>query len=87
VIEIDRDELAAVAGGETSQQSVNAGLVSVSSTRTNYATCIENVKEQTAQQYPSTRPWYNPFATDTNAGPRAQATMQNMRDVCGLPPS
>ena len=87
MIELAPELLACVVGGDTSGHDVSTPIFSASNRQTDYSRCIDTVRSQTAQQYPSTRPWYNPFATDTNAGPRAQATMDNMRKYCGLPPS
>lgn len=89
MIELGREALADVTGGETSNTTASLGPLSYSSSRTNYATCVDNVKAQTAQQYPSTVKWYNPttWGSDGNAASRSQATMQNMRNVCGLPPA
>lgn len=85
MIEIAPDQLAGVTGGDSSTTSANAPLVSYQHTRSDYAKCVDTVKDQTAQQYPSTK-FLGIFGTDHNAGPRAQATMDNMRNVCGLPP-
>lgn len=87
MIELAPELLASVVGGDTSERGVSTPIFSASNRQTDYSKCLDTVKSETAQQYPSTRPWYNPFATDTNAGPRAKATMENMRNVCGLPPS
>ncbi len=78
--------LAAVTGGGSSSTSANAPLVSYEQKRSDYAKCVDTVKDETAQQYPSTK-FLGVFGTDRNAGPRAQATMDNMQKVCGLPPS
>jgi hypothetical protein len=89
VIELGREMLAAVTGGDTSTNTTSVGPVSYSQTRTDYAKCVDNVTSQTAAQYPSTVKWYNPFTwgSDGNAAARGQATMQNMRTTCGLPTS
>ena len=86
MIEIDLDALAGVNGGERSTQTVTTPLAAVTQSDTNYKRCVDEVVRQTAVQYPSTKPWWNPFATDTNEVPRAVATMDNMRATCGLPP-
>ena len=85
MIEIGRDALCGVTGGERSTTTVATPLASVTQSDTNYKTCVDRVVRETAAQYPPTNTW-NPFAEDTNAGPRAQATMENMRATCGLPP-
>ncbi len=79
------DLLAAVTGGGESSTSASGPLVSYQSTRSDYAKCVDTVKQESAQQYPSTK-FLGLFGTDRNAGPRAQATMDNMRNTCGLPP-
>jgi hypothetical protein len=82
---IDLDRLVAVTGGAGSTTTVNFPLGSVSRTNSDYKTCIDRVQQQTATQYPSTASWWNPFSSDTNAGPRASATIKNMVTTCGLP--
>lgn len=85
MIALSLDQLATVTGGESSTTNASVPGASYSQTRSDYATCVDTVKDQTAQQYPSTK-FLGLFGTDTNAGPRAQATMDNMRNVCGPPP-
>jgi hypothetical protein len=87
VIELARELLAAVVGGDTSERGFSVPLFSLTNRQTDYSRCVDQVVAQTAQQYPSTWHWYWPFGSDRNATPRAQATMDNMRRVCGLPPS
>jgi len=84
---IDRSVLAAVCGGDSST-SITVGPVSAATSETNYKACIDRVTQLTAQQYKDTRLWIGPFAfgTDTNEGPRAEATMRNMASICGPPP-
>ncbi len=85
MIALSLGELASVTGGGSSTESAGIPGASYNRTRSDYATCVDNVTQQTAQQYPSTK-FLGVFGEDRNAGPRAQATMRNMRDVCGLPP-
>jgi hypothetical protein len=80
------DLLDLVTGGGNSTSRIGVPGASYSSSTTDYKRCVDTVVAQTAAQYPSTKPWYNPFATDTNAGPRGAATIANMRSTCGLPP-
>ena len=82
---IELARLAEVVGGEQSTAGVSIPGASVQASQSDYAKCVDNVVQQTAQQYPPNKGW-NPFGPDANAGPRATATMKNMRDVCGLPP-
>ncbi len=84
---IDLDQLASVIGGSGSTTTTTFPLGSVSQTNSDYKNCIDRVQQQTAAQYPSTRSWWNPFSTDTNAAPRGAATMKNMVSTCGFPPS
>lgn len=81
------DLLAGVHGGDQSTVSGGVPGVQYSSSQSDYAKCVDTVRDNTAAQYPSTKPWYNPFATDTNAAPRGAATIENMRKTCGLPPA
>ena len=85
-MEIDLDLLATVIGAGDNTTEINAGPFQYRSSTTDYATCVGAVQGATRAQYPDTRPWYNPLATDTNAGPRAQATMDNIRTTCGPAP-
>ena len=89
MIELGREMLAAVIGGDTSTTGGSVGPVSWQQRTTDYAKCVDTVRSQTAQQYHSTVKWYNPFTwgSDGNAAARGQATMQNMRSTCGLPPA
>jgi hypothetical protein len=90
VTPLDRDVLVAVCGGDDSTTNVSVGPVSYASTASDYRTCTDVVTRMTAEQpqYKDTRTWIGPFAfgTDTNAGPRAEATMRNIATVCGPPP-
>jgi len=84
-------ELATVFGGQGPNQTTSdGGIVSSTTTRSNYGYCVDQVKQQTAEQYKDTRPsilgFPLPFTTDDNATARANATMQNMVAVCGQPP-
>lgn len=78
--------LAGVTGGGSSGTSVHGPGFSYEHRRSDYGKCIDTVKDETAKQYPSTK-FLGLFGEDKNARPRAQATMHNMHDVCGLPPS
>jgi hypothetical protein len=51
-----------------------------------YARCVERVVAGEQARLPSTRPWWNPLATDTNSAPRATATLDRIRRECGKPP-
>jgi|HubBroStandDraft_6_1064221.scaffolds.fasta_scaffold42370_4 hypothetical protein len=82
---IDLDRLASVIGGAGSTTTTTFPLGSLSKQTSDYKTCIDRVQQQTAAQYPSTASAWNPFSTDTNAAPRAAATMKNMVTTCGLP--
>jgi hypothetical protein len=53
---------------------------------TEYARCVDRVVAGERAQQPSTAPWWNPFATDNNESPRAKATLDRVRNECGLPP-
>jgi hypothetical protein len=77
-------ELAGVTGGESSS-TTTLPFCELSSTTSDYRDCLGQVQQATSAQSPSTGSWWNPFGTDTNAGPRATALLQNMRETCGLP--
>jgi len=79
-------QLDAVLGGAGSTTTVDGPFYHRSTTTTDYKACVDQVVRSTAEQYPSTASWWNPWSTDTNAGPRAAATVANMRKTCGLPP-
>ncbi|MGE5181762.1 MAG: hypothetical protein ACM31C_06855 [Acidobacteriota bacterium] len=85
MIALSLGALASVTGGGSSSDSGSIPGASYQHTRSDYATCVDHVTQQTAQQYPSTK-LLGVFGQDRNAAPRAEATMRNMRDVCGLPP-
>jgi hypothetical protein len=76
-----------VLGGAGSTTTTELPLYRRSTTTSDYKSCIDQVVRTTAEAYPSTASWWNPWSTDTNAGPRAAATVRNMRQTCGLPPS
>lgn len=79
--------MASVVGAGESRTTVRGPGFSYSSTRTDYQACVDAVTKTTAAQYPSTTPWWKPWGTDANAGPRASATQTNIRDICGRPPT
>jgi hypothetical protein len=83
---IHDDQLATVAGAGESSVSVDTPLARGQVTTSDYAKCVDTVVDQTAKQYPSTK-WFGIFGNDDNEKPRAQATLENMRKVCGLPPA
>ena len=84
---IELELLAGVAGGAgTNSSTLRVGPFSATRTQSDYRYCVDTIKEATAQQYPSTKPWWNPFATDRNASPRAKATIDNIGATCGPPP-
>ena len=86
MIALDAAELAFVLGGDNSTTTVQVpGVASFSSRQSDYQLCVDTVSRMTRQQYPDTR-WLGLFGRDRNAGPRAEATMRNMREVCGTPP-
>jgi hypothetical protein len=76
-----------VSGGAATTTTTEAPFYRRTTTTSDYKACVDQVKQSTAQQYPSTASWWNPWSTDTNAGPRGQATIENMRNTCGLPPA
>jgi hypothetical protein len=81
------DRLDAVVGGANTTSTTQAPFYSNTTSTTDYKSCIDQVARTTADKYPSTASWWNPWSTDTNAGPRADATVANMRSTCGLPPA
>ena len=76
-----------VTGGAASTTTTELPFYKRTTTTSDYKACVDQVKQSTADQYPSTASWWNPFSSDSNAGPRAQATVENMRNTCGLPPA
>jgi hypothetical protein len=80
-------ELEAVLGGAGSTTTVEGPLYRRSTTTSDYKACIDQVVKTTAEKFPSTASWWNPWSTDTNARPRTDATIANMRSTCGLPPA
>lgn len=84
---ITLDELAFVTGGGTSTTEVTTPVGGYRSTRSDYGTCVDTVRREVGRQYPDSRPWYQFWGTDQNAGPRTRATLDGMRGTCGLPPS
>ena len=85
MIALETADLAFVLGGDNSTTTVQIPGASYSNRQSDYQLCVDTVTRMTAQQYPDTR-WLGLFGRDRNAGPRAQATMRNMREVCGTPP-
>jgi hypothetical protein len=86
VIALDLAELAFVIGGDNSTTTVQIPGASYSNRQSDYQLCVDTVTRMTAQQYPDTRWFFGLFGTDRNKGARAEATMRNMREVCGTPP-
>ncbi len=86
---IDLDQLASLIGGSGSTAATTFPLGSVVTDEQRLQELHhDRVQQQTAAQYPSTRSWWNPFSTDTNAANRGgAATMKNMVSTCGFPPS
>ncbi|HEY1813872.1 MAG TPA: hypothetical protein VGG74_16080 [Kofleriaceae bacterium] len=80
-------QLDTVLGGAGTTTTVDGPLYHRSTTNSDYKSCIDQVVKSTAEKYPSTASWWNPWSVDSNAGPRADATVRNMRSTCGLPPS
>jgi hypothetical protein len=76
-----------VVGGAGSTTTTEAPFYKRTTTTSDYKACVDQVVKSTTDQYPSTASWWNPWSTDTNAGPRAKATVDNMRSTCGLPPA
>ena len=85
IVALAVDELALVLGGDSSSTQVRVPGASYETRTSDYQTCVETVTQLTRQQYPDTR-WFGIFGTDRNAGPRAAATLKNLREVCGTPP-
>lgn len=85
MIAIDADLMAFVFGGETSGTTVQVAGARYSTARSDYQTCVDTVTQLTREQYPDTR-WFGLFGTDRNARRRADATLGNLREVCGPPP-
>ncbi|HEY5922866.1 MAG TPA: hypothetical protein VIV11_14405 [Kofleriaceae bacterium] len=85
MIGLDLAVLDTVIGGEQSSTQVQVPGASYSSSTSDYRHCVDTVTRMTAQQYPDTR-WFGFIGRDRNAGQRAEATMRNMREVCGPPP-
>lgn len=85
MIALSGDDLAFVVGGDSSSTEIHLPGASYETRRSDYETCVAAVTDLTRQQYPDTR-WFGIFGTDTNAGPRADATLKNLREVCGTPP-
>jgi hypothetical protein len=71
---IGLDQLSDVCGAATRSQTA-------------YAQCSERVIANERNRLPSTRPWWNPLATDGNEPARAKATLDRVRTECGLPPA
>jgi hypothetical protein len=86
---IDHTQLVTVVGGADNSTSVDTPIVSVSSTRSNYGTCLTTAADLVAQQYPDTRPHIGPvplpFTTDDNQAARAAATVDTAIKMCGQP--
>jgi hypothetical protein len=76
-----------VTGGAGTTTTTEAPFYKRTTTTSDYKACVDQVKQSANEQYPSTASWWNPWSTETNAGPRAQATVENMRKTCGLPPA
>jgi hypothetical protein len=76
-----------VTGGAGTTTTTEGPLFKTTTTTSDYKACVDQVKQSAWDQYPSTAQWWNPWSTDTNAAPRAQTTVTNMRNVCGLPPA
>jgi hypothetical protein len=84
---IELDLLACVTGGDSSTTRVETPIGSVSSSKTDYQTCVDKASQLAADRYPSTRN-LNPttwFAPDGNAGARAEQTRSNIVEMCGRP--
>ena len=84
---ITLSQLVAVVGGAGSTTTTEVPFYRRSTTTSDYKACVDQVVRTTAEAYPSTASWWNPWSTDTNARPRAEATVANMRSTCGLPPA
>jgi hypothetical protein len=74
----------AVRGGDRST-STTTDLGPLHIRQSDYSRCLSTTMRLTAEQYPSTNPWWWPFGTDRNAQRRARATITNVRRNCGLP--
>ncbi len=86
MLELALEALAAVIGGGESSTQIGVGPLQYRSTTTDYRTCTDAVTRATAAQYPDTRV-LGVFGTDRNAAARGRATNDNIRDVCGPPPT
>jgi hypothetical protein len=86
MVELALDQLAAVIGGGQSTTDVQVGPFQYRSSTSDYRTCVDAVTRSTAEQYPDTRT-FGVFGTDRNASARGRATNDNLRQVCGTPPS
>lgn len=82
---IDLAALASVIGGGSSTTTTQLGPLARTTSTSDYQTCVGDITKLTAQQYPSTASWWNPFSSDSNAQPRAAATIQNLQTACGTP--
>jgi hypothetical protein len=94
MIAVDDDDLARVCGGQNTT-SVDTPIASSTTTRSDYAYCVDQVAKQTAAAYPDTRPRVQllgvidfpvPGTNDDNATTRATKTVENMVTACGQPP-
>lgn len=89
MITLAMDELARVVGGEATTTTTSLPGVTQTTSRSDYATCVNTVVDQTAAAYPDTRPSVLglplPFTTDDNARARADATVSNILATCGQP--
>lgn len=83
---VSRTELTTVVGAGESSTTIRGPGFSYTSTKTDYQACVDATTRSTAAQYPSTNPWWKFWGTDANAGPRAAATLDNLRTNCGPPP-
>ena len=87
--EIDLHLLERVVGGGDTTTTLDTPVGKLTETKSDYATCVDTMRAETAKQYPDTRPSLlgvpAPWATDTNAAARAQATVSNIATNCGKP--
>lgn len=81
MIELSPAALIQIIGGASSETSVASPFVNVQTRESDYARCVQTVTGQVDQAYP--RPW--PWQDDTQAQSRLKATVDGLRQACGVP--
>ncbi len=79
--------LATVIGAASSSTTTDLPFFHHGSSQSDYSKCIDTVKDAAAQQYPSTKSWWQFWKRDANAAARGRATIDGMKAQCGLPPA